>query len=80
MADSFTIGEAKTQLSRLIRLVEDGDEVVIRRGDRPVARLVAVAPGEASSRRPGRMRGRVVVPDDFDDWPDDLAQALELND
>jgi prevent-host-death family protein len=43
-----TVQEAKTQLSRLLRRVEAGEEVVIRRGREPVAMLVRVP------RRPGR--------------------------
>jgi len=43
-----TVQEAKTQLSRLLRRVEAGEEVVIRRGQEPVAMLVRARP------RPGR--------------------------
>lgn len=44
---TFTIHQAKTQLSRLIALVEAGEDVVIARGKEPVARLTAVAtPGK----------------------------------
>ena len=74
---SYSIGEAKTQLSKLVHLVEDGKEVVLRRGRQPVVRLVAIGPGEGGVRRkPGRMRGRITVPEDFDEWPPDVARAL----
>jgi prevent-host-death family protein len=42
----FTIHEAKTNLSKLIKLVEAGEEVVIARGDAPVVRLVPVVQQE----------------------------------
>lgn len=45
---SVTTHEAKTRLSRLIAAVEEGEEIIIRRGDTPVARLVAV---KSRSRR-----------------------------
>ncbi len=62
---SVGVHEAKTNLSELLRRVEAGEEVVIRRGDKPVARLVAVkAPG---TRRLGMDRGRLVIAEDFDD-------------
>lgn len=80
MSSIYTIGEAKTQLSKLVREAESGEEVVLRRGRRPVARLVALdRDQDAVKRRPGRMRGRVGVPEDFDDWPDDVAQDLGVS-
>lgn len=57
--------EAKTHLSRLVEEVEGGEEVVIARAGRPVARLVPIEPA-AASRRPGFLRGRIVIADDFD--------------
>lgn len=81
MSSTYTIGEAKTQLSKLVRQAEAGEEVVLRRGSRPVARLVALPDsGAAIKRTPGRMRGRLFVPDDFDEWPDDIAKALGITD
>jgi antitoxin (DNA-binding transcriptional repressor) of toxin-antitoxin stability system len=81
MPTSYGIGEAKTQLSKLVHMAEEGEEVVLRRGRHPVVRLVAISAEEAGvQRKPGRMRGRVSVPDDFDDWPEDVAQALGILD
>jgi prevent-host-death family protein len=53
-----TIHEAKTQLSRLIAAVERGEEVVIARRDKPVARLVP-AKQERPDRKPGFLAGRM---------------------
>jgi antitoxin (DNA-binding transcriptional repressor) of toxin-antitoxin stability system len=47
---SVTTHEAKSQLSRLLAEVEAGEEVIIRRGDRAVARLTAVGASARSSR------------------------------
>ena len=78
---SYSIGEAKTQLSRLVNEAEAGEEVVVRRGQRPVARIVAITGGEGPVRRvPGRMRGRIQMREDFDEWPSDIAQALGISD
>jgi prevent-host-death family protein len=79
MSSTYGIGEAKTQLSKLVRQAEEGEDVILSRGSRPVARLVSLAGGEAVKRTPGRMRGRVNVPEDFDEWPDDVAQALGIS-
>ena len=70
-----SVHEAKTHLSRLLRHAVAGEEVVITRSGRPVARLVAI-----EERRPvfGIDEGRFVVPDDFDDPLDeDLLRAFE---
>jgi prevent-host-death family protein len=58
------VHEAKTHLSKLLRRVAGGEEVVITSGGRPVAKLVAVT---APVRRVlGRDRGVVTIADDFD--------------
>jgi antitoxin (DNA-binding transcriptional repressor) of toxin-antitoxin stability system len=78
---SYGIGEAKTQLSKLVHMAEEGEEVVLRRGQRPVARLVPILAGEGRvKRKAGRMRGRMRVPEDFDEWPQDIAQVLGVAD
>jgi antitoxin (DNA-binding transcriptional repressor) of toxin-antitoxin stability system len=79
MSSTYSIGEAKTQLSRLVRQAEKGEEVILRRGSHPVVRLVAITgDGATVKRTPGRMRGRLSVPDDFDEWPEDIAKALGI--
>jgi antitoxin (DNA-binding transcriptional repressor) of toxin-antitoxin stability system len=79
MSSTYSIGEAKTQLSKLVREAEAGEEVVLRRGSQPVVRLVALTGNGATVKRtPGRMRGRLEVPDDFDEWPEDIAKALGI--
>jgi prevent-host-death family protein len=76
MTKSVGVHEAKTHLSRLLDDVAAGEEVVITRRGEEVASLVPV--GSRSSRRFGTERGRLVVPDDFDDpLPDELLDAFE---
>ena len=68
--------EAKTHLSRLVERVEAGEEIVISRAGKPVARIIAVR-APAGSRAPGRLRGRIRVSDDFDaPLPDEVAAAF----
>ena len=71
----INIHEAKTHLSRLLARVLAGEDVVIARSGRPIARLVRYD-SETEPRRPGGWEGRVVVADDFDDLPTDLAAAF----
>jgi len=78
---SYSIGEAKTQLSRLVHEAEAGEEVVVRRGQKPVARIVAITEHDTVVRRkPGAMRGRIKMHEDFDEWPADIARALGIVD
>lgn len=67
--------EAKSQLSRLVRLVQAGEEVVIATAGKPVARLVRyeVLP---SPREPGALRGQIVISPDFDELPPEIAEAF----
>ncbi len=68
---TVSVHEAKTHLSRLLQLVEAGEEVVIARAGKPVARLVPVV--EMLAKVPGHLKGKIVVPDDFDDpLPDEF--------
>ena len=57
------VHEAKTRLSKLLEQVEQGEEIIIARNGHPVARLV---PMPTRRRRPGRLRGKVVLRRDFD--------------
>jgi prevent-host-death family protein len=73
---SVGIHEAKTHLSRLLREVAAGEEIEIRRGSVPVARIVGAVPHK--ERQFGVDRGVFSVPDDFDaPLPDDLLDAFE---
>ncbi|MDE3077542.1 MAG: type II toxin-antitoxin system Phd/YefM family antitoxin [Chloroflexota bacterium] len=72
---SVNVYEAKTHLSKLLDRVASGDEIVIARGGRPVARLVPWVP-RGDARVPGAWRGRVKIAADFDVLPDELAAAF----
>ena len=65
MVEKVNIHEAKTHLSRLIEKVEAGEEIVIARAGRPVARLVSYRK-TTRPRMPGRWRDQIVVAPDFD--------------
>lgn len=69
--------EAKTNLSRLVARAEAGEDVVIQRNGRPVVRLVPVVeePRSLASVR-GAWRGRVRMGEDFDELPQDIAEAF----
>lgn len=66
--------EAKSGLSRLVALAEQGEEVVIQRSGRPVARLVPVQPRRSVAEAFGSLRGEIELADDFDELPPELAE------
>ena len=68
--------EAKTHLSRLVERAEAGEEILIARAGRPVARLVPLAV-RTQRREPGLWRGLVQMAPDFDETPPDLLDAFE---
>jgi prevent-host-death family protein len=68
--------EAKTKLSQLVERAEAGEDIVIARNGKPVARLIPVAENTSIESIRGAWRGRVRIADDFDDLPDDVADAF----
>lgn len=74
---TVNVHEAKTHLSRLLKRVEQGEEIVIGKAGRPVARLVAFQSPRAP-RVPGRARGRFRMAKNFDaPLPKWLQRAFE---
>jgi prevent-host-death family protein len=77
--DQINVYEAKTHLSRLLDRVEAGEEIIIGRAGRPIARLVPYR-GTTGERRPGAWRGQVRIAEDFDDLPEELAATFRGED
>ena len=71
---TFNVHEAKTHFSRLLDRVAQGEEVIIAKSGRPVAKLVRVA---AEPRKPGRLKGRIRISPDFDEpLPEEILAAF----
>jgi len=66
--------EAKSQLSRLVDLAERGEEIIIQRSGRPVARLVALERHRPIAEAFGSMSGEIELADDFDELPPDFTE------
>ncbi len=77
MTKTVNIHEAKTHLSRLLEQVRLGEEVIIAKAGKPVARLVAFS--EKPKRRvPGSARGQIWIAEDFDaPLPPELQKYFE---
>ncbi len=74
---TINIHEAKTHLSRFLVRVEEGEEIIIARAGKPVARLIPMD-RRRDRRCFGADQGLFEVPDDFDaPLPDDLLDEFE---
>lgn len=71
------ISEAKSQLSALIEKVLSGQEVIIGKAGKPVAKLV---PYKSSDRKriPGALKGKIEISDGFDELPEDISEAFGM--
>jgi prevent-host-death family protein len=73
---SYTVHQAKTNLSKLIKEAETGKEVIITRGKEPVAKIVPIT-SVAKKRIPGSMKGQIwSAPDAFDPLTDEEMREL----
>ena len=71
------ISEAKAQLSALIEKVIAGEDVIIGKAGKPVARLVRYERNR-EPRRPGALKGKIKIAKDFDTLPGDIAEAFGM--
>ena len=77
---SYSIGEAKTNLSKLVTMAERGERVELRRGREPVAQLVPLERRHRERRKPGALAGKIAIAESFDALPADVARALGVRD
>jgi prevent-host-death family protein len=75
----LNLTEAKAKFSEVVDRVTQGEEVIITRMGRPVARIMRYEP-TASSRRLGSFEGQIRLSEDFDHWPEDIARDLGIVD
>ncbi len=70
------VHEAKTHLSRLLEEVAAGEEIVIAKAGKPVARLLPYAP-KREPRQPDLLKGQIWIAEDFDDpLPEEIMAAF----
>ena len=70
----FNVHDAKTHLSQLLERVAAGEEIIIAKSGRPVAKLVRLA---TEPRRPGRLEGRIRLGSNFDEpLPAEILSAF----
>jgi prevent-host-death family protein len=66
MASTVNIHEAKTHFSKLLAQVSAGEEIIIAKAGKPVARLAPIEPKAMKKRIPGIDKGKIWMSDDFD--------------
>jgi prevent-host-death family protein len=75
--DTVNIHQAKTQLSRLVERAAGGEEIIIAKSGKPLARLVPYVQ-KGVARRPGAMRGKIRIKKSFDEpLPKGLLASFE---
>lgn len=76
--ETLNVHEAKTQFSRVLDRVEQGETVLLSRRNKVIAEIRPVAPEPPKGKRPiGLMKGQFTVPDSFfDPLPDDLLRKM----
>ena len=69
------IHEAKTHLSKLIKKVINGEEVIIAKGNKPIAKIVNLEFNN-TKRKLGSAKGKLKISDDFDKPLDDFEEYI----
>lgn len=72
----INVYEAKTHLSKLLERVAEGEELVLGKAGKPMARLVPFREVR-QPRKPGRLAGKMWIAPDFDETPEDMIAAFE---
>lgn len=68
------VHEAKTQFSKLLADVEQGEEIIVQRGDNPIAKLVPFP--VVRKRELGVFEGQIWIADDFDQLPSEFDEYM----
>jgi len=72
-----TISQAKAQLSMLVERVQAGEQVIIGKAGKPVA-ILSPYVAAVKERKPGALRGKIQIADDFDQLPSEVAEAFGI--
>ena len=72
----INIHQAKTHLSKLVEEAAQGEEIIIAKAGKPIAKLVALEQTVQQPRKPGNLKGQIWMSDDFDAPMSDEELAL----
>lgn len=75
---TVNVHAAKTHFSKLLDQAAAGEEIIIAKAGKPVAKLVPLTPADRPKRKLGALTGKLIIPDDFDaPLPDDILALFE---
>jgi antitoxin (DNA-binding transcriptional repressor) of toxin-antitoxin stability system len=74
-----TITAGKAHLSAFIKRALQGEEIIVKKGGKPVA-VIRPSVVQAAERKPGALRGKIVIAQDFDELPPDIAAGMGRKD
>jgi prevent-host-death family protein len=72
---TYNIHEAKTNFSKLVEQVQNGEKVIIAKSGNPIAQLIPFK-NRLSKRIPGSAKGQVVIKPDFDQLPEEIMEGF----
>lgn len=72
----FNMHGAKSQLSKLVERAANGEEVIIARNRKAIARIVPLEQPKGKRRKPGIWKGKIWMAPDFDELPEDIMKAF----
>ncbi len=77
MPTPVNVHQAKTHFSKLLARVQAGEEIVIAKAGRPIAKIVPIQ-AERKPRQPGTAKGKIWIAPDFDEpLPEEILNAFE---
>ena len=77
MVKAVNIHAAKTHFSRLVERAANGEEIIIAKAGKPIARLMPLAV-PVRRRRPGLLKGKIKIAEDFDaPLPEEMLRLFE---
>ena len=79
MPTILNVTEAKAKFSDIIERAVSGEEIIVTKAGKPVAKIVRYEPAQGHQRL-GLFAGQIEIAEDFDAWPDDVARTLGIID
>ncbi len=77
MSTVINIHDAKTHLSKILSRVSTGEEIIIAKAGKPIARLTAFE-SKTAKRKPGSAKGKIIISEDFyKPLPDDILDSFK---
>lgn len=75
MESTIDLSDAKARFSEIVERATQGEEFVVTRMGRPIARVVRYG-ARVQPRKLGDLAGQIQISEDFNEWPPDVAEAL----